>query len=112
MSNAEFWSAEMLKNKAFKMYLEWGPNSTIPRIERLAGSFNELSKDEIISWMRDFDQVHKSIWEMAEKADKTQQTIEGFTASMQSKFPWLDNDSCSFSRARAIYYAIHEGYVW
>jgi hypothetical protein len=112
MSSPESGPVEIQKNKAFQMYFEWGPNSMIPRLERLSGAFNERSGAEVLSWIAEFDQVHKSIFEMAEKADKTQQTVEGFTASMQSKFPWLDSESCAFARALAIYYAIHEGFVW
>jgi len=98
------------QSQAYLIYSEWGPESRIPRDERLADRFPEISTDTRRAWMTVFDQVEAAIWKIAEAGGPRTSSFEEFCRRMQETFPFMNDEALRRAWSRAGYYAWHEGY--
>ncbi len=105
-------SAALLKrkNQAYLVYTEWGPDLLIPRDERLADQFPEVTADVRHAWMTEFDRVEAAIWQVAEAGGPRTSSFESFKRRMKQAFPFMNDEALSRAWTRTGYYAWHEGY--
>jgi len=101
---------DLKKNKAFQIFMEWGPNRRIPRAKRLAESFPEVSDSTRTVWMEEFNKVDHNIWEFAENIKSTRHTKDSFMIAFKEIFPWMDDKSLLVCNGRHNFYIVHEGY--
>jgi hypothetical protein len=99
-----------IENQAYLIYSEWGPEIKIPRDERLADRFPDISADIRRAWMTEFDRVEAAIWKVAEEGGPRTGSFEAFTRRMKKAFPFMHAEALRRAWSRAGYYAWHEGY--
>jgi hypothetical protein len=100
----------IIKNKAFQVFMEWGPNKRIPRAKRMTESFPKVEESIRNNWMQDFKIVNDKIWEFAENIKSTRHTKESFMIAFKELFPWMDNESLLVCNGLHNFYIVHEGY--
>ena len=98
------------QSQAYLIYSEWGPESRIPRDERLADRFPEIPEETRQAWMTEFEQVEAAIWKAAEAGGPRTGRFETFARQMRESFPFMSDEALSRAWSRAGYYAWHEGY--
>jgi hypothetical protein len=98
------------KNKAFQIFMEWGPNRRIPRVKRIAESFPEVDESDRTIWLQEFKKVDGKIWEFAENIKATKHTRDSFMVAFKEIFPWMDNQSLLVCNGLHNFYIVHEGY--
>jgi hypothetical protein len=98
------------KSQAYLIYSEWGPQSRIPRDQRLAECFPEIPEDMRRAWMAEFDQVEAAVWKAAEAGGPRTGSCEDFARRMKESFPFMNEEALRRAWSRAGYYAWHEGY--
>jgi hypothetical protein len=98
------------QSRAYLIYSEWGPDSRIPRDERLADRFPDIPEDTRRAWMAEFDRVEAAIWKAAEAGGPRTGSFETFARQMRDSFPFMSDEALRRAWSRAGYYAWHEGY--
>lgn len=99
-----------MKSQAYLVYSEWGPDSRIPRDERLAACFPSLPFENRAEWMATFDAVEKEIWAYAETGGPRLHPFDHFAKHMIERFPFMNNEALRRAGSLAMYYTVHEGY--
>lgn len=99
-----------LKDAAFAVYSEWGPNKRIPREKRLKEEFPRHSYEEIESWISEFKKADDKIWQIAEGGGDSILGKEFVISKLQAAFPFLLDAGLKQARFLVNYHAFHEGY--
>ncbi len=110
MRSSEPSSQAEIESEAYLIYSEWGPQRQIPRDQRLADCFPEISEDTRRAWMKEFDQVEHAVWKAAEAGGPRTGTFEAFTRRMKKSFPFMNEAALHHAWTLASYYTAHEGY--
>jgi hypothetical protein len=98
------------QSQAYLIYSEWGPDSLIPRDERLADRFPEIPADTRRAWMAEFKLVEAAIWKAAEAGGPRTGSFEAFARQMHETFPFMNDEALRSAWTRVGYYTWHEGY--
>jgi len=98
------------QSQAYLIYSEWGPQSRIPRDQRLAECFPEVPEETRTVWVKEFDQVEAAIWKAAEAGGPRTGSFAAFARQMRASFPFMSDEALHSAWSRAGYYAWHEGY--
>lgn len=99
-----------MRNDAYIVYSEWGPQLRIPREKRLGRKFPQVDSATRQRWIDDFKTVEKTVWRLAEEGGGKAFTREAFTKKILEAHPWMDQKSTNRVRFLASYFAWHEGY--
>ena len=110
MSSAQPPSVAEIKSKAYLIYSEWGPPRQIPRDQRLADCFPDISPDTRRTWMKEFDEVEHAIWKAAEAGGPRTGSFQDFARHMKESFPFMNEDALGRAWTLTGYYTWHEGY--
>jgi hypothetical protein len=110
MRSSQPSSLAEIKSQAYLVYSEWGPQRQIPRDQRLAACFPEISGATRRAWMKEFDEVEHAIWKAAEAGGPRTGTFEAFARRMTKSFPFMNEAALSRAWTLAGYYTAHEGY--
>ena len=102
--------SDKTQSKAYLVYAEWGPDSRIPRDERLAACFPNVTAEERTEWMALFDAVEQEIWHYAETGNARLHPFLRFAKHMLERFPFMNYAALRKAWGLAVYYTIHEGY--
>jgi hypothetical protein len=100
-----------LKNEAYLIFAEWGPDLMIPREKRLADCFPQLLDEVRAAWLDEFKRIHQAIWQVAEQGAQRHSTLDAFDTHMRMDFPFMNEAALSKAWTLANYYAWHEGYL-
>jgi hypothetical protein len=98
------------KDKAFAIYMEFGPKLRIDRAERLQQCFPQLEAATIAVWIEEFKRFDSLIWKVAEAGASSAYTSAEMAEIFRDKFPDYGSSSLRLAAGRAGYYAWHEGY--
>ena len=99
-----------LKNNAYLIYSEWGPDLRIPREERLAKQFPHIPEDLRQAWIEEFKRIDREIWEVAEEEGPKVHTSGSCRKRLKKAFPFMNRAALNRACFLAEYYAFHEGY--
>jgi hypothetical protein len=98
------------KDKAFSIYMEFGPELRIPREVRLRQCFPRIDGATISGWIEEFKRFDSLIWKVAEAGASSAYSSEEMTNIFREHFPDYGGSSLRLASARADYYAWHEGF--
>ena len=98
-------------NQAYRIYVEWGPDATIPRDQRLREQFPQADEATRRQWQGKFDSVSHLVWQCAEQGGPTRYTLQAFSKLVRQDHPWMDDESLSLANTLMSYYAWHDGYA-
>lgn len=98
------------KDKAFSIYMEFGPKLRIDRAERLQQCFQKLDAAMIAAWIEEFQRFDSLIWKVAEAGASSANTFAKMEEMFRKEFPDYGSSSFRLAAGRADYYAWHEGY--
>jgi hypothetical protein len=98
-------------NQAYRIYIEWGPDATIPRDQRLREQFPQVDEATRRQWQVEFDGVSRLVWQCAEQGEPTRFTRQAFGKLVRQDYPWMDDESVSLANTLMGYYAWHDGYA-
>ena len=101
---------DFIKNHAYQVYSEWGPDRRIPRPERMADQFPSTDEATRLAWMAEFDHINRTIWNYAETGAVRLQSRAAFLAYMTAAFPFMNEESLGHAWSLAVFYTVHEGY--
>ena len=104
-------SLDELKNEAYLIFAEWGPDLRIPREKRLADCFAEVPNDTRAAWLGEFKRIDQAIWQVAEQGAQKHYSFDTFGAHMRTVFPFMNEAALNKAWTLANYYAWHEGYM-
>ena len=99
-----------MRNDAYIVYSEWGPQLRIPREKRLERKFPRVDASTRQCWIDDFKAVEKTVWCLAEQGGGKAFTRESFAKTVLEAHPWMDQKSIERVRFLTSYFAWHEGY--
>ncbi|RYX84897.1 hypothetical protein EON83_08125 [bacterium] len=96
-----------VKSRAYLTWAEWGPDARIPRDERLATIYPDLTTAERIAWIKEFGQIESFVWQLAEEGKAQALSREDFTALIHQRFPFMDDEAVGKAHFLASYYQWH-----
>lgn len=100
----------LTKSAAYLVYSEWGPLLGIPRDQRLAQEFPQISSFQRAAWLREFKRLDRAIWKFAEKGGRRTNSFEDFKKGVLETFPFMNEAALSRAWTLCGYYTWHEGY--
>jgi hypothetical protein len=98
------FSVRDYKNKAFSVFMEFGPQLRIPRDERLRSKFPSIDEREIENWIKEFNAVDDRLWDFAEKLIDKEITAKELLEIYEGEFTFMDKKSLKYSVNRTGYY--------
>ena len=98
------------KDRAFSIYMEFGPKLLIDRTERLKQCFPERDEATIATWIAEFQRFDSLIWKVAEAGASAAHSSAEMADIFRKEFPDYSNASLRLATGRACYHAWHEGY--
>ena len=101
---------ETVKSRAYLVYVEWGPNMSIPRHERLATEFPQVPEATRTQWLEEFSAISSEVGAISEEDAGRILDFGQFTARLRAKFAFMSDDAIQMSWTLANYYAWHDGY--
>jgi hypothetical protein len=97
------------QKRSFCHFSEFCPDRGIPRDERLASKFPQLSNDEISEWLNEFKVVESRAYDLAVENRrlnlKPKQTIQ----KIKEAFPFLKDDAAENAFNQAMYFVWKDG---
>lgn len=97
------------KSEAFLVFAEFGSDRAVPRHERLASKFPQVTRDEVDAWLREFQEVEARAYEFAVEHRQKNLTPEATTEMIRDAFPFLDSDAASKAFKQAMYFSWRDG---
>lgn len=98
------------KNRALRIYLEFGPKLRIDRDKRLKGVFPEIDENVIFEWIKEFKAVDHQVSEFAYQNQVSKYNRKSFSVALKTIFPWLNARSLWDCWGLLRFYIIHEGW--
>jgi hypothetical protein len=102
--------SDEMKNQAYLVYSEWGPNRAIPRDVRLAECFSDLSEAELSLWKAEFREIDRATGEFAESGGPRLHSYESFKNHMHAAFPFMNEETMLWAWSLCGYYTVHDGF--
>lgn len=91
------------------MFCEFGPDRAIPRHQRLADKFPQLTHELIDTWIADFKKAESIAYDIAIEHRRENWKPAHTIGLLRAKFPDFNDDALEKLLNQACYFAMHDG---
>lgn len=96
---------DAMRNHALKFTLEWGPERSIPLIDKLRRVYPQIDDATVRQLEKICNDVTSFAWRQFEQAFAKEISEGEASSNVRKQFPFVDADNLSQLRTQGMYYA-------
>lgn len=96
---------DTLRNQALKFSLEWGPERSVPLLEKMRRLDPQIDEKTVAELGKLADEIQSYAWRQFQAAFAKRISEAEAAANIRKKFPFVSPENMSHLRTQGMYYA-------